>query len=331
MKTHPLPVYVQRFFVERLASQLQASPHTVASYRDTFRLLLRYAADHLGRAPISLQLADVDADLVGGFLSFVEAGRGNSARTRNTRLSAIRSFFTYVAANEPQLLHHCQRVLAMPSKRHEKRTIDYLTRTEIEALIAAPDPSTWFGRRDRTLLLLALQTGLRVSELIHLARSDVVLGTGAHVRCMGKGRKQRSTPLRKDCVEALRAWLAERGGGGDDPLFVSNRGARLSRDAVERVVRQHAAAASQDCPTLKGKRVTPHVLRHSAAMQLLQNGVDRTVIALWLGHESVETTQMYVHADIQLKERAMAKTQPVTAPAGRYRPSDDLLAFLEAL
>lgn len=331
MKAYPLPVYVQRFFVERLTTQLRASPHTVASYRDTFRLLLRYVADQLGRAPTDLQLADVDAAIVGGFLSFVELQRGNGARTRNTRLSAIRSFFTYVAVNEPQLLHHCQRVLAMPSKRHEKRTIDYLSRGEIEALLSAPDPCTWFGRRDRTLLMLAVQTGLRVSELIHLGRGDIVLGAGAHVRCMGKGRKERSTPLRRDCAEALRSWLAELGGQDADPLFVSNRGEALSRDAVERIVRKHIATASRQCRTLATKRVTPHVLRHSAAMQLLQNGVDRTVIALWLGHESVETTQIYVHADIQLKERAMAKTHPVNVAPGRYRPSDDLLAFLEAL
>jgi len=331
MKTYPLPIYLQRFFTERLATQLRASPNTVASYRDTFRLLLNYASDRLGRSPTDLRISDIDADLVGGFLSFVESARGNGARSRNTRLSAIRSFFKYVAVNEPQLLHHCQRVLAMPSKRYEKRTIDYLTRAEIEALMAASDPSTWFGRRDRTLLLLALQTGLRVSELINLTCGDVVLGTGTHVRCMGKGRKERSTPLRKDCAKALRAWLAERAGANADPLFVGNRGDRLSRDAVERVVRKYVEMASGGCPTLKGKHVTPHVLRHSAAMQLLQNGVDRTVIALWLGHESVETTQMYIHADIRLKEKAMERTKPVAVPAGRYRPNDELLAFLEAL
>jgi site-specific recombinase XerD len=332
MKTYPLPIYVQRFFTERLLAQLQASPNTVASYRDTFRLLLKHAADHLGRALTDLQVADIDAELVGNFLTFAENTRGNGARSRNTRLSAIRSFFKYVAVNEPQLLHHCQRILAMASKRHEKRTIDYLTRTEIEVLVAAPDSSTWFGRRDQILLLLFLQTGLRVSELIGLTCGDVVLGPCAHVRCMGKGRKQRSTPLRKDCAEALRTWLAARRISDPDPLFVSNRGNRLSRDAVELIVRKHAmTAAAEQCPSLKTKRVTPHVLRHSAAMQLLQNGVDRTVIALWLGHESVETTQIYIHADIQLKERAMAKTSPVGVPAGRYRPNDELLAFLESL
>jgi len=331
MKTYPLPIYVQRFFTERLATQLSASQNTVASYRDTFRLLLKYASDHLGRAPTDLQVADINADLVGGFLSFVETTRGNTARSRNTRLSAIRSFFKYVAVNEPQLLYHCQRILAMPPKRHEKRTIDYLNRTEIEALIAAPDLTAWSGRRDYTLLLLALQTGLRVSELINLTCDDVVLGTGAHVRCMGKGRKERSTPLRKDCATAVQNWLAEHAGDHSKPLFVSNRGGRLSRDAVERIVRKYVDLASRRCASLKGKRVTPHVLRHSAAMQLLQNGVDRTVIALWLGHESVETTQMYIHANIELKEQAMEKTKPVEAPPGRYRPNDELLAFLEAL
>ena len=331
MKTHQLPIYLQRFFSERLAMQLNASPNTVASYRDTFRLLLKYAADRLGRAPTALQIADIDADLVGDFLTFVETRRGNGARSRNTRLSAIRSFFKYVAGNEPQLLHHCQQVLAMPSKRYEKRTIDYLTHTEIEALIGAADLATRSGRRDRMLLLLALQTGLRVSELINLTCCDVALGTGAHVRCMGKGRKERSTPLRKDCAQALRVWLSERGSADNEPLFVSNRGERLSRDAVERIVRKHVELAARTCPTLKGKRVTPHVLRHSAAMQLLRNGVDRTVIALWLGHESVESTLMYVHADIQIKEQALAKTTPVAVSPSRYRPNDELLAFLEGL
>lgn len=331
MKMYPFPVYVQRFFTERLMTQLKASPNTVASYRDTFRLVLKYSSENLGRTPTDLQVVDIDADLIAGFLSFAEAGRGNGARTRNARLAAIRSFFKYVAINEPQLLYHCQRILAMPAKRYEKRTISYLSQDEIEALVEAPDLTTWFGRRDQTLILLALQTGLRVSELISLTCDDVVLGNGAHVRCIGKGRKERSTPLRKDSAAALRNWLAERGIDRSKPLFVSNRGDRLSRDAVERIVRKHVKLASIKCATLKGKHVTPHVLRHSAAMQLLQNGVDRTIIALWLGHESVETTQMYIHADIKLKELAMAKTKPIAVPAGRYRPSDELLAFLEAL
>ena len=331
MKPNLLSIHLQRFFTERLVGQLQASSHTVASYRDTFRLLLRYTAGRLARAPTNLQVADIDAELVGQFLSFVETTRANSARSRNTRLSAIRSFFKYVAIHEPQLLHHCQKILAMPSKHYEKRTIDFLNRDEIEALVAAPDPQTWFGRRDRTLLLVAVQTGLRVSELINLTCGDVVLGSGAHVRCSGKGRKERSTPLRKDSVHALRTWLAGRAGEDDEPLFVSNRGERLSRDAVERIVRKYVNVASDNCRTLKTKRVSPHVLRHSAAMGLLHTGVDCMVIALWLGYESVETTQMYIHADLRLKEQAMEKTKPIGSPAGRYQPNDKLMAFLDAL
>lgn len=331
MTHHFLAPYLQKFFTERLGTQLKASPNTVSCYRDTFRLLLKFAAARLHRAPTALHVADIDSDLVGAFLADIEATRGNVARSRNTRLAGIRSFFKYVAVNEPQLLNHCQRVLAMPSKRHEKRTIDYPTDAEVDAVITAPDRSTWHGRRDRALLILALQTGLRVSELINLCRADVVLGASAHVRCIGKGRKERSTPIRKDSLRIMRDWLIERGGSEEDPVFVSIRGDRFSRDAVERIVRKHVEIAASKCPTLKKKRVTPHVLRHTAAMQLLQNGVDRTVIALWLGHESVETTQMYIHADMKLKEKAMARTTPIAVPPGRYRPDDQLLAFLEAL
>ena len=331
MTRYPLPIFVQRFFTERLTNQLAASTNTVASYRDTFRLLLTFATDRLGSQPTDLLITDIDADLVGRFLDFVETSRGNSARSRNTRLAAIRSFFKYVAINEPELLHHCQRVLALPSKRHEKRMIDFLDREQIEALLAVPDLSTWYGRRDRALLHLCVQTGLRVSELIGLRCGDVVLGTGAHVRCRGKGRKDRSTPLRADTAAILGAWLGERADTGDRPLFVSNRNGRLSRDAVERIVRKYAALAAKRCPTLKGKHVTPHCLRHTAAMELLHNGVGCTVIALWLGHESVETTQIYLHADLQVKEKAMERTRPVDTPPGRYRPSDALLDYLETL
>jgi integrase/recombinase XerD len=332
MKMYALSAYLQRFFTERLGAQMKASPNTITSYRDTFRLLLRYAADQRKKAPTALQIVDIDADLVSHFLADLEKTRGNGARSRNTRLAAIRSFFKYIAVNEPQLLHHCQRVLAMPAKRHVKRVIDYLSREEIEALIAAPDVSTWHGRRDRAMLVLTLQTGLRVMELITLTCGDIALGPGAHVRCMGKGRKERATPIRKDSVKLIRDWLRERRGRPADPLFISNRGTQLSRDAIEGIVRRHVETASKKCPSLHEKRsVSPHVLRHSAAMQLLHSGVDRTVIALWLGHESVETTQMYIHADMKIKEKAIAKTQPVEAKHGRYRPTDKLLAFLEAL
>ncbi len=331
MISHPLPAYVQRFFTERLANQLGASHNTVASYRDTFLLLLTFATGCLGRQPTDLLVTDIDAGLVGRFLDFLETERGNSVRSRNARLTAVRSFFKYVSVSEPQLLNHCHQVLALPSKRHEKRTIAYLSRDETEALLAAPDLKTWYGRRNRTLLLLCVQTGLRVSELIGLNCGDVNLGTGAHVKCRGKGRKARATPLRKDAVKALRAWLAERGAADDQPLFVSNRNGRLSRDAVERIVHKNVALASDRCRTLKAKRVSPHCLRHTAAMELLHQGVDCTVIALWLGHESVETTGIYLHADMRIKEEAMERTKPVDAPSGRYRPSDELLAFLEDL
>ena len=331
MTRYPLPIFVQRFFTERLTNQLAASTNTVASYRDTFRLLLTFATGRLGRQPTDLLITDIDADLVGRFLDFVETSRGNSARSRNTRLAAIRSFFKYVAINEPELLHHCQRVLALPSKRHEKRMIEYLEREQTEVLLAAPDLSTWYGRRDRALLHLCVQTGLRVSELIGLRCGDVVLGTGAHVRCRGKGRKDRSTPLRADTAAVLGVWLDERAATADRPLFVSNRNGRLSRDAVERIVRKYAVLASERCPTLKGRHITPHCLRHTAAMELLHNGVGCTVIALWLGHESVETTQIYLHADLQVKEKAMERTRPVDTPPGRYRPSDALLDYLETL
>ena len=261
MKTDILAAYLQRFFTERLGTQLKASPNTIISYRDTFRLLLKYAAAQLKKSPTHLKLADVDAELVGTFLANIESTRGNGARSRNTRLSAIRSFFKYVAVNEPELLHHCQRVLAMPAKRHEKRIIDYLTREEIEAVIAAPNLSTWHGRRDRALLVLTLQTGLRVSEAISLSCGNIVLGAGAHVRCMGKGRKERATPIRKDSAKVLRNWLAEREGAEIDPLFISNRDAGLSRDAVERIVRRHVGTAAKTCPSLKKKRV--HAARTS--------------------------------------------------------------------
>ena len=328
---YPLPTYLQLFFTDRLINQKDASPNTVASYRDTFRLLLRFAREQTGRAQTELRVGDIDANLVGRFLTFCEEERGNSARSRNTRLAAIRSFFKYVEVNEPQLLLHCQKVLAIPTKRYDKRVIDYLTQDEIQALLDAPACSSSCGRRDRTLLLLMIQTGLRVSEVIGLRIQDVQLGQGAHVRCTGKGRKERSTPLRSDSRRALRNFLAERGGDPGDPLFITASGTALSRDAVERLVRKYAGRASEQCSTLANKRVTPHVLRHTAAMQLLQNGVDRTVIALWLGHESVETTQMYVHADIQLKERAMARTNPVEGGYDRFRPTDDDLEFLDSL
>ena len=331
MTTTTLPALIQQFFTERLCTQMQASPNTIAGYRDTLRLLLRFASERTGRAPTKLKIEDLDADRVGEFLAHVERERRNSARTRNTRLAAIRSLFRFVAMNEPAYLLHCQRILAMPSKRYVRRTVEFLDHAQIDALLCAPDCSTWVGRRDHAILMLALQTGLRASELINLRRCDIVAGTGAHIRCEGKGRKQRCTPLRRETLKVLEAWLREGAGAESDPLFSTNRGTRLSRDALEDIVRRHASSASRSCPSLAGKRVSPHVLRHSTAMELLHHGVDQSVIALWLGHESVETTQVYVHADLRLKEKALARmTAPASKP-GRYRPEDKLLAFLEAL
>jgi site-specific recombinase XerD len=292
---------------------------------------LQFAKERLGKAPSKLQIEDLDAPFLGLFLEHLEEVRKNSARTRNARLAAIHSFFQYVALEEPAYALHCQRILAMPNKRHERRPIEFLNREECDALLAIPDLSTWLGRRDRALLLVAVQTGLRVSELIGLNCQDVILGTGAHVRCLGKGRKQRCTPLRSETANTLHAWLRERHGQPEQPVFPSIRGGRLSPDAIERLITKYTNVAKQTCPSLKRKKVSPHVLRHAAAMDLLQHGVDRSVIALWLGHESMETTQMYLHADMRLKEKALLRTAPLAVKPARYRPDDKLLAFLESL
>lgn len=330
MNAITLPALIQRFFTDRLYTQLEASRHTVAGYRDTFRLLLRYAGAQLGKPPVKLTVEDIDADLVADFLDHTETARGNSARSRNTRLAAIRSFYRFVAMTDPTWLLHCQRILAMPNKRYVKRTVTFLDTDEIAALLAAPDRSTWAGRRDHALLLLAVQTGLRASELVGLTRGDVVLGIGAHIRCLGKGRKERATPLRRDTAKLLATWIGADKGEGK-PLFPSIRGERLSRDALEHLVRKHCLTAARTCPSIGAKRVTPHTLRHSNAMDLLHHGVDPAVIALWLGHENVETTQIYIHADMRMKEKALARVAAPATPPGRFRPDDQLLAFLEGL
>lgn len=331
MSTPSFPALLQAFFTDRLMQQRQASPHTVAGYRDTFRLLLVFAETKLHKAPSTLTFDDLTTAFIGDFLQHLEAERGNGARSRNARLAAIHSFFRFVAFQEPAVALVCQRILAMPSKRFVRRAIEYLEPNEIECLLSAPDLTTWIGRRDRALLMVAIQTGLRVSELTGLSCRDVILGAGAHVNCQGKGRKERSTPLRRDTVAIVDAWLKERAGQPADALFPNARGRRLSRDAVERLVSKHVGAAEKQCPSLKRKRVTPHVLRHTAAMELLHHGVDRAVIALWLGHESIETTQMYLHADLQLKEEALSHTLPLDLKPGRFRPGDELLTFLESL
>lgn len=322
---------LEAFFTDRLIKQRHASQHTIAAYRDTVRLLLRFAAEHTRTPPSDLDITDLDAPLIGAFLDHLEHERGNSARTRNARLAAIRSLFRYAALNHPEHAATIQRVLSIPPKRFERALVSFLTEPELDALLTAPDRTTWTGRRDHALILLAAQTGLRASELIGLSRSDLHLGHGAHVNCVGKGRKQRITPLTMSTVTTLREWLRERQGQPADPLFPTRTGTALSRDALEHRLAKHAATATQQCPQLHPKRITAHVLRHTAAMRLLQAGVDTSVIALWLGHEQAETTQIYLHADLALKEQALARTQPLDATPGRYRPPDTLLAFLEAL
>jgi integrase/recombinase XerD len=322
---------LQAFFSDRLIAQRDSSPRTIAAYRDTFRLLLGFAHDQTGKRPFELDIDDLDAPLIGAFLTHLERDRGNTARTRNARLGAIHSFYRFAALEHPEHAHTIARVMAIPNKRHERSTICYLDRSEITALLAAPDRGTWLGRRDRALLALMIQTGVRVSELVGLHLRDVHLGTGRHIRVLGKGRKKRATPLTGEVADLLRQWITDRDGGPDDPLFPTRQGEPLSRYAVGLLVAKHAATAAGDCPSLGTKRLTPHVLRHTAAMLWRAKGVDIAMIALLLGHESVQTTHIYEHADPNLKEEAIARTAPLGIKPGRYRPSDALLAFLEDL
>ena len=322
---------LQAFFTDRLRRQRAASPNTVAAYRDTFRLLLHFAQGRLRMAASDLALTDLNAPLIGAFLDRLETERHNSARTRNARLAALRSFFRFLAPREPAHAALVQRVLAIPQKRCDRRVVNFLTRPEVHAVLASPDLTGWMGRRDYLLLVLAVETGLRVSEIVRLRVSDVVLGRSSYLRCFGKGRKERLTPLSRRTATRMRGWLQERKAAPPDPVFPARHGGALSRDAVARLLTKHTAAATVTCPALKRKTVSPHVLRHTAAVNLLQAGVDRSVIALILGHESVETTQIYLDADLATKERALARTAPVGAKPGRFRPSDTLLAFLQAL
>lgn len=322
---------LQAFFTERLLNQRQVSPHTIAAYRDTLRLLLVFATDQLSIEPSKLDIDHLDAPLIGAFLNHLEHQRGNAVRTRNARLAAIRSLFRYAAFRHPEHAAVIERVLAIPQKRYERRLVTFLNEVEVNALLASPDRATWIGRRDHAMLALAAQTGLRVSELIGLCCGDVHLGLGAHVSCLGKGRKQRITPLTKAMVVVLRNWLKERSNQTTEPLFTTCNGRALSRDALERRLAKHVAIASDACPALSQKKITLHCLRHTAAMRLLHAGIDTSVIALWLGHERVETTQIYLHADLAIKERALERTTPAHIRPGRYRPPDTLMAFLEGL
>lgn len=322
---------LQSFFAERLTRQKDASSHTIAAYRDTMRLLLVFASG-LHNVPAStLQWDHLDAPEITAFLEHLQHGRGNGARTRNARLSAVHSLFRYAALRHPEHAASIARVLAIPPLRVDRHLVDYLEDDQCEALLASPDRSTWTGRRDYTFLALALQTGLRISELIGLTVGDVHLGAGAHMSCHGKGRKDRITPLTAKTVVSLRDWKKEQAPTGNTVLFPTKAGQRLSRDAIEHRIALHTRTATRSCPSLAEKHVTAHVLRHTTAMRLLHAGVDTSVIALWLGHEQVDTTQVYIVADLKLKEAAIDRTRPLTSPRGRYRPPDDILAWLGTL
>lgn len=331
MQKADLSALIEAFFHKRLIAQRRVSPHTVACYRDAFRLLLVFAQQRINRPPSQLALKDLNPSLVSDFLDQLEAKRDNTARTRNLRLAAIRSFFRFAALEAPEQSGMIQRVLAIPNKRCQRPLIGFLTRAEVEALLEAVDCTSWIGRRDYALLLVAMQTGLRLSELTGLCREDVTLGTGAHIQCVGKGRKQRCTPISKTTRRVLETWMKEPRPVAGKFLFPSLSGGRLSSDAVQDLVNKHVAAARVNCPSLVKKRVTPHWLRHTAAMELLQAGIDRAMIALWLGHESVETTQVYLDANLVLKEEILAKAQPINGKPGRYRPTDRLLRILSNL
>jgi len=333
MKTPPsFATLLESFFTQRLMKQRNASPNTIKSYRDTFRMLLQYTQQRLGKPPSSLDLVDIDAPMVAGFLEDLEISRNTSVRSRNLRLAAIRSFFRYAAFEAPDQSAQIQRVLAIPGKRCTKPILNFLMKPEVEAILASPDQRKWSGRRDHALLLVAVQTGLRVSELTALRWADVIIqGTGAHIRVIGKGRKERCTPLTKQTVAVLKAWKSDAVKRDIKIVFPNARGGQLSGDGLQYILSKHVAVAQNTCPSLSSKRVTPHTLRHSCAMELMQAGVDRAMIALWLGHESVETTQMYLHANIALKEEILAKTCMPTGKPGRFRPDDQLLAFLSEL
>jgi site-specific recombinase XerD len=321
---------LQAFFTDRLIGQKNASPRTISAYRDAIRLLLAFAAKNTGTEPSRLDIEQLDAPLIGAFLDHLERDRGNSPRTRNARLAAIHSLYRYAALRHPEHAHTIARVIEIPNKTHERATVSYLDQREIKALLAAPDRTTWLGRRDHALLLTAIQTGLRVSELSALRIGHVRLDAGASVKVHGKRRKQRVAPLTPGTVKVLRVWLRERQGNDDDPLFPTRQGRPLTPKAIAWLLDKHTTTAADRCPSLKTKRVTPHVLRHTNAMLVLANN-DIATVALWLGHESTQSTEAYLHANNTIKQQALDKTAPINTPPGRYKPTDKLLAFLEAL
>jgi site-specific recombinase XerD len=322
---------LQSFFTDRLLRQRQVSPRTIAAYRDSLRLLLNWVHDTKRIQPHRLDWSDLDVGTVTAFLDHLEEQRHNTARTRNLRLTAVRSLFSYASLAHPEHAELIRRVLAIPPKRFDRPEITFLTQAQLASMLAAPDPDRWEGRRDRALLALTAQAGLRVAELTGLNNSDISLGAGANVRCLGKGRKHRTVPLTTATTTVLGGWLTERGGLREEPLFPTRTGRRLSPDAVERLVAKHARTAASRDSTFPPDGVHPHVLRHTCAMNLLHNGVDTAVIALWLGHADIRSTTAYLHADMTIKEQALERMATADLPAGRYQPSDKLLAFLDGL
>lgn len=327
----PLAPLLESFFLDRLITQKGVSTETVSAYRDTFRLLFKYAREKLSKAPSDLDIDDIDASFVCDFLNHLEQDRCNSPRTRNHRLAAIRSFFRYASYREPQLSGHIQCVLAIPSKRWQKKLIDFLSVDEVDAILNAIDRNSWAGLRDYALFSLAVQTGLRVSELISLRCDDIFLGTTAYVRCHGKGRKDRCVPISKNIIIVLKEWLREYGQDPSAPLFPSRRGEKISRDGVQYILNKHVTIAQHNCPSLMRKRVSPHVLRHTTAVHLLQSGVTLPVIALWLGHESLESTQIYADSDLEYKREILEKTRAIKTKPLTFYPDDQLMAFLQKL
>jgi len=323
---------VQDFFLGHLVNQRNVSPRTVASYRDTFRLLLTFLGQEPGKRPSQIEMSDVTPSTVTAFLKHLETKRLNSIRTRNNRFAALRAFLRYASGRDPASLSTIQQVLAMPLKRFDRPQIGFLSREEVQVILNTPDSSTWSGRRDRVMFATLYNTGARVSELVAAKVQDLSLDhSSASLLLHGKGRKQRTVPLWKDTARALRTWLRDISADAQDPLFPNMSGTFMTRSGVEYRLHDLVASAEKVCPSLKTRRISPHTFRHTTAMHLLQSGVDITVIALWLGHESPVTTHMYVEADLAMKERALAKVQKPTITPVRYRASDKLLHFLETL
>lgn len=334
MKTNALgnlAKYIELFFVDYLMNQKSVSTHTVTSYRDTFSLFLAFIQSSSGQTPDNLDIEDIDSEMIVDFLNYLEADRGVKVRSRNQRLAGLRSFYRYLAIKCPQLSLHIQQILAIPQKRFESTQITFLNDAEIDALLNTPDQTTFTGRRDFTLILLLLQTGLRVSEIIGLKCSDVNLGTASYITCLGKGRKRRSTPLTKRTAKIMKTWLSEQECDKSDYVFKNARGRKFSADGIQYLLTKYSLAATKGCPSLAKKKVSPHVARHTTAMKLLGAGVDIATIALWLGHESVETTKVYLAADLKMKEEALKKVNPTHNSHFRYKPNDKLLRFLESL